>query len=73
MYAEKSIRIDKYLSEVTDYSRSLIQKMINDGYVTVNNRVVKSNYILKINDLIDIKDGFVKEMDVLPENMKMII
>ena len=35
-------RIDKYLGETTDYTRSKIQKMIENGNILVNNNKVKS-------------------------------
>ena len=38
---QDKIRIDKYLSNVTEYSRSLIQKMIDGGYILVNNNNIK--------------------------------
>ena len=68
-----NIRIDKYLSENTDYSRSTIQKMIEEGFIKVNNKNIKSNYILKENDLINIDESFIKEIDILPENIKLDI
>ncbi len=73
LVAEESIRIDKYLSEKTTYSRSTIQKMIEEEFIRVNEKKIKSNYILRENDLISIDDSFVKEMDVLPEDIKLDI
>ena len=44
-------RIDKCLSILMDtLSRSYIQKLIKDGMVSVNNKVVKSNYRVKNDD-----------------------
>ena len=40
-------RIDNYLSETLDISRSQIQKYIKENYITVNNQEVKSSYVLK--------------------------
>ena len=42
---DKNTRIDKYLSdELADVSRSRIQKLLDEGMITVNNNKVKSNY-----------------------------
>ncbi len=41
------VRIDKYLAENTDYSRSKIQKLINNGNILVDGKVVKANYVLQ--------------------------
>lgn len=46
-------RIDSYLAEmIPDVSRSKIQKFIKQGFCTVNDKIVKSSYVLKFNDLI---------------------
>lgn len=70
---ENNIRIDKYLSENTDYSRSLIQKMIEDNYITVNKRIIKQNYKVEENDIIEIKDGYIKDNNIEPEKIKLDI
>ena len=45
--SEKSVRIDKYLAECCpDLSRSYLQKLLKDGAVSVNTRIVKANYSL---------------------------
>jgi len=45
---ESGIRIDAWLcGKVKDYSRSYIQKLINDGMILVNGKPVKSNYKIK--------------------------
>ena len=71
--ANASLRIDKYLSEETSYSRSTIQKMIEDGFIKVNDKNIKANYILKENDLIYIDESYIKEIDIKPENIKLDI
>ncbi len=44
-------RIDTFLStNIENFTRNNIQKNITDGNVTVNGKVVKSNYKLRIND-----------------------
>ena len=39
-------RIDAYLSEQLEYSRSKIVKMISDGTILVNGRSVKNSYLI---------------------------
>ena len=65
-------RIDKYLGETTDYTRSKIQKMIENGNILVNNNKVKSSYTLKENDNVGVTD-YVEETDILPENIPLDI
>lgn len=66
-------RIDKYLSENTEYSRSTIQKMIDNGNITVNSKPTKASYKLELNDIITIDNNFKEETDILPENIKLDI
>ena len=47
-------RIDVYISEKLNESRNSVQKLIGDGNITVNEREVKANYKIKINDKIKI-------------------
>ena len=65
-------RIDKYLGEITEYTRSKIQKMIENKNVTVNGKDVKSSYILKENDYLEITE-YIEETDILPENIPLDI
>lgn len=65
-------RIDKYLNENTDYTRSKIQKMINNGNVLVNNKQIKDSYKVKANDTIQITE--LEEIsDIEPEPIPLDI
>ena len=66
-------RIDKYLAEVTDLSRSTIGKMIESDYILVNNKKVKNSTSLKIDDIITIKDNFKEDCDIVPVKMPLDI
>lgn len=66
-------RIDKYLALNTDYSRSLIQKMIEDGFVKVNGKEVKANYILNENDIINVDESYIKDANITAETIKLDI
>lgn len=66
-------RIDKYLTEQTNYSRTNIQKMIDNSFILVNNQKTKSNYILKENDLITIFEPEIKEQTLKSEDIKLNI
>ena len=70
---EVNDRLDQYLSNVTDYSRTLIQKMIKDGNILVNNKKSKSSLGLKIGDIITIDEPIVEELNANPEKMDLDI
>ena len=68
-----NIRIDNYLIDKIDKSRSKIQSMIKNGNILVNNSVVKVSYIVKESDIINITELKEEVMDVNPEKMDLDI
>lgn len=54
--SQDKIRIDKYLTEKLDLSRSKVQKLIDEEKVLVNGKVISSNYKVKLNDEIEVKE-----------------
>ena len=68
----QDIRIDKYLMNNTSYSRSKIQKMIDNENILVNDKVVKSSYIVKENDIITINEEE-DDINIVPENIPLDI
>lgn len=69
----EKIRIDKYLSEKLDLSRSKIQKLIDNKKVIVNNKPVSANYKIKMGDLIDVNDDLNYEINIEKENIPLDI
>ena len=53
---ENGKRIDSYLAEELDLSRSKVQKLIKQELVTVNGKVVSNNYNVKLGDTILVND-----------------
>ena len=51
---DENIRLDQYISNVMDISRSKIQKLIKQDKIKVNQKIEKGSYLVKINDLIEI-------------------
>lgn len=71
---EKSdIRIDKYLIDILNMSRSKIQKLIEDNKILINDNIVKSSHIVRVDDEIKIEDIVEEAIDVLPIKMDLDI
>jgi len=70
---KEEIRIDKYLSENTEYSRELITKMLKDGFILVNKKQVKPSYKTKIEDIVEIDGSYKIEQDINPTEMNLNI
>ena len=67
-------RIDIYLTgQFPDFSRTKIQKLLDRGEVTVNEKVVKANHKLKVNDEIVINVPDAEPVDIQPENIPLDI
>ena len=62
-------RIDSYLAKELNISRSKVQKLIKQGLVTVNEKVVSSNYIVKCGDFISVNDDLDYEISVEAEDI----
>lgn len=70
-------RIDRYMAqereELSDLSRSYLQKLIADGEVLVNGQIIKPNYRLRESDTIEITLPDIAQPDILPENIPLDI
>ena len=67
-------RLDKYITMfIENASRTKVQKSINLGNVTVNGNFIKSNYLLKPFDEIEIELPVPEKQDILPENIPLDI
>lgn len=67
-------RIDVYISsQIEDLSRNSVQKLITDGNIMVNDKKIKSNYKIKLNDSIRIIMPEPEMLDVEPENILLDI
>lgn len=66
-------RIDKYLAEELGISRSTVKKMIDEGFVLVNGKMVKASLILSEADELFVKDGFIKEASFEAEDIPINI
>ena len=71
---DKNTRIDKYLSdELADVSRSRIQKLLDEGMITVNNNKVKSNYKVAADDIINVHIPELVVPEIVPEDIPLDI
>jgi 23S rRNA pseudouridine1911/1915/1917 synthase len=67
-------RIDRFLqAENAEMSRAKIQKLIQDGFVTVNHSVVKSNYKLRNRDVIEFAIPEPTEVNIEAEDIALDI
>ena len=69
----ENLRIDTYLSNELNISRSKIQKLIKEEKVLVNNKIISSNYKVKLDDEIEIDDNLDFDISVEPKNIKLDI
>ena len=67
------VRIDQYLVEKLDFTRSKIEKIIKEDKVKVNGNVVKKSYILKQGDLIEVEEYIEPVMSIEPVDMNLDI
>ena len=67
------MRIDSYLSQELDLSRSKVQKLIKDKKVLVNGKTINSSYQVKENDEIVVDDNLDYEINIEGEDIPLDI
>ena len=70
---EENIRLDQYISNILDISRSKIQKLIKQDKILVNNKVEKGSYLVKIGDELTINDLLDFSIKVQAKDIKLDI
>ena len=69
----EGIRIDSYLSEKLELSRSKVQKLIKEHKVKVNGKIVNNSYLVKIDDEIIVDDNLDYSINVEAEDIPLDI
>lgn len=70
---QQNQRIDLYLTENTDLTRSHIKKLCDDGLVLLNDQQVKANKNIKDGDIILLTLPETVNLDLVPENIPLDI
>ena len=70
---EEPKRIDAYLSEKTEYSRTAIQRLIDEEKIKVNGKKEKSSYKVQNGDKIEIEEEKAKEIELKAQDIPLEI
>ena len=66
LVVEKSgLRLDKYVSDHCELSRSFLQDLIKEQQVLVNGKAVKSSYKVNLEDIIEFAVPDLEEIEVI--------
>ena len=67
-------RIDVFLSKIDEnYSRTAIQKMIENERISVNGQKIRQSYKVQVNDKIEIEEEPPKEIELKPQEIHLEI
>jgi len=66
-------RIDKFISDKLNISRSRVQKLIEEGFVTVDGKVIKASVKTEENQVIMIEIPPAKEVEIVAEDITLDI
>ena len=68
------IRLDTFIKDNSDFSRTYTATLIEEGFVAVNNVIVeKTSYKTKLNDIVNITEKEIEVLDIVPENIPLNI
>jgi len=70
---EESLRLDVYVAELADVTRSRAASIIEEGKVSVNGKTAAKNLKLKKGDEVSVQIPDIESLDVLPENIPIDI
>lgn len=66
-------RIDAYISEITDYSRTAVQRLIEEDKIKVNGKKEKASYKVQNGDKIEIEEEPAKEIELKAQDIPLEI
>lgn len=73
-YEYENERLDKFLAAIfPERSRTYFSKLIKDGHVTMDQKVLKANYRLHTDDLITVETPPAERVEILPEDIPLDI
>ena len=64
-------RLDKFVAERMEISRSQAQRLIEDGSVSVNGKLPAKNYKMKSGDSVEVQIPENEDCDALPEDIPL--
>lgn len=67
------IRLDKFLIDKLEVSRSKVQEMIKQELILVNDKLSKNSYVLRNGDVVEVVGKLKHETDAMPEKMDLDI
>lgn len=70
---ETGKRIDKYISEKLEITRSRVQKLIDDEMITINGNVAKSSSKVEEGQILTVEIPELKPLEVEPEDIELDI
>lgn len=67
------VRLDSYLAENTEFTRSFIKTLNDEGRIFVNGKVEKAGFKLKFGDIVEIEEKEIEQISAEPENIPLDI
>lgn len=70
---ENGIRLDVFLTQKTNLTRSFLKTMNDEGLILINGKQQKSGAKLKIGDIVEVEEKQVEQISIEPENIPLDI
>ena len=70
---KEGIRLDLFLTEKTNYSRSFLKTMNDEGFILINGKTQKAGTKLKLGDVVEVEEKQIEEISIEAEDIPLDI
>ncbi|MBQ3048241.1 MAG: RluA family pseudouridine synthase [Clostridia bacterium] len=70
---ENNVRIDVFLTNKTNFTRSFIKTLNEENRIFVNSKNQKAGYKLSVGDIVEVEEKEVEQISAMPENIPLNI
>ena len=69
----EGIRVDKFVSDKLDISRSRVQQLLENGFITIDGKAAKSSQKININQVVMVEIPEAQPVEIVAEDIKLDI
>ena len=71
--SDNDVRLDMFLTDKTNFTRSYIKSLNENGFISVNGKQQKAGFKLKNGDVVEVEDKQIEQINAEPEDIPLNI